>query len=70
MLSDVQQKILISNRKELLKQIMIRDEVIDFLLAALEAEAEYRGLRKVYSEKIFEGWGLDYRTTKSKFITE
>lgn len=36
MLNDVQEKILINERKELLKQIKARDEIIDFLLDALE----------------------------------
>ena len=58
MLNDIQEKILINERKELLDQIKVRDEVIDFLLDALEEE--HMGSRGVYNEKILTQWGLDY----------
>ena len=58
MLNDVQEKILINERKKLLEQIKTRDEIIDFLLDALEAERiDSRGF---YSEKIFARWNLEY----------
>lgn len=58
MLNDVQEKILITERKELLEQLKIRDEVIDFLLDALEDE--HMGMRAEYSEEISEKWNLYY----------
>lgn len=58
MLSDVQEKILINERKELLNQIKSRDEVIDFLLDALESE--HMGLRAIYNKEIFVKWDLQY----------
>lgn len=58
MLSDVQKKILINKRKELLEQIKVRDEVIDFLLDALEEE--HMGSREVYNREIFVRWNLEY----------
>lgn len=58
MLSDVQEKILISERKSLLDQIKVRDEVIDFLLDALEEE--HMGSRGACSKEILTRWGLQY----------
>ena len=58
MLSDVQEKILLNERKELLHQIKQRDEVIDFLLDALESE--HMGLRAAYNKEIFAKWDLQY----------
>lgn len=56
--SDIQKKILINERKELLNQIKARDEVIDFLLDALEDE--HIGSRAVYNKEIFAKWDLQY----------
>ena len=58
MLNDVQEKILINERKELLKQIKARDEIIDFLLDALEEE--HMDSMGVYIREIFERRGLQY----------
>ena len=58
MLSDVQEKILINERKELLNQLKARDEAIDFLLDALESE--HMGLRAAYSKEISEKLNLYY----------
>lgn len=58
MLNDVQEKILVNERKKLLKQIKARDEIIDFLLDALEEE--HMDSMKVYIREIFERWGLQY----------
>ena len=58
MLNDVQEKILLNERKELLHQIKQRDEVIDFLLDVLESE--HMGLRAAYNKEIFEKWDLQY----------
>ena len=58
MLNNIQEKILINERKELLNQIKARDEVIDFLLDALESE--HMGLRAVYNKEIFVKWDLQY----------
>lgn len=58
MLNDVQEKILINERKKLLEQIKARDEIIDFLLDALEAE--HMGSRVFYNGKIFAQWDLEY----------
>ena len=53
-----QEKILLNERKELLYQIKTRDEVIDFLLDALEAE--HMGSRAFYNGEIFTKWDLEY----------
>lgn len=58
MLNDVQEKILINERKNLLNQIKVRDEVIDFLLDALEEE--HMGSRAACVEEILIQWGLEY----------
>ena len=58
MLNDVQEKILINEKRKLFGQIKARDEVIDFLLDALEAE--HMGSRAFYNEKILTQWGLEY----------
>ena len=58
MLNDVQEKILLNERKKLLDQIKARDEVIDFLLDVLESE--HMGSRFFYSGKIFAQWDLEY----------
>lgn len=58
MLNDVQEKILLNERKNLLNQIKARDEVIDFLLDALEDE--HMGSRVVYNKEIFAKWDLQY----------
>lgn len=58
MLNDIQEKILINERKELLNQIKARDEVIDFLLDALEDE--HMGSRTFYNKEIFAKWDLQY----------
>lgn len=58
MLNDVQEKILINERKNLLEQVKVRDEVIDFLLDALEEE--HMGSRGACSEEILTQWGLQY----------
>ena len=58
MLSDIQEKILINERKKLLNQIKNRDEAIEFLLDALEEE--HMGSRAVYSKSISEKWDLYY----------
>lgn len=58
MLNDVQEKILLNERKELLNQIKARDEVIDFLLD--ELESEHMGSRAVYNKEIFKKWDLKY----------
>ena len=58
MLSDVQEKILMNERKELLNQLKARDEVIEFLLNALEDE--HMGMRGEYSKEISEKWNLYY----------
>lgn len=58
MLNDVQEKILLNERKELLNQIKARDEVIDFLLD--ELESEHMGSRAVYNKEIFKKWDLQY----------
>lgn len=58
MLNDVQEKILLNERKELLNQIKARDEVIDFLLDALEDE--HIGARAFYNREIFTKWDLQY----------
>lgn len=58
MLNDIQEKILINERKKLLEQIKARDEVIDFLLDALEAE--HMGSRAFYNKEIFVRWDLEY----------
>lgn len=58
MLSDVQEKILINKRKELLNQLKTRDEVINLLLGALEYE--HMGMREVYSRVISDKWDLYY----------
>ena len=57
MLNDVQEKILI-NEKNLLEQIKVRDEVIDYLLDVLEEE--HMGSRGTCSEEILIQWGLQY----------
>lgn len=57
MLNDVQKRILI-NEKNLLEQIKIRDEVIDYLLDVLEEE--HVGSRGTCSEEILIQWGLQY----------
>ena len=58
MLNDVQEKILIAERKQLLNQIEVRDEVITFLLDALEEK--HMGARAFYNGKIFAQWNLEY----------
>ena len=58
MLNDVQEKILLNERKELLNQIKARDEVIDFLLDALESE--HMGSKAFYTKEIFAKWDLQY----------
>lgn len=58
MLNDVQEKILINERRKLFEQIKARDEVIDFLLDALEVE--HMGSRAFYNEEILTQWGLEY----------
>lgn len=57
MLNDVQENILI-NEKNLLEQIKVRDEIIDYLLDALEEE--HMGSRGICSEEILIQWGLQY----------
>lgn len=57
MLNDVQEKILI-NEKNLLEQIKVRDEVINYLLDVLEEE--HMGSRGTSSEEILIQWGLQY----------
>lgn len=57
MLNDVQEKTLI-NEKNLLEQIKVRDEVIDYLLNVLEEE--HMGSRGTCSEEILIQWGLQY----------
>lgn len=58
MLSDIQEKILINERKKLLEELKVRDDVIDFLLDALEEE--HSDSRAIYSKKIFENWNIQY----------
>lgn len=58
MLSDVQEKILIAERKKMLDEIKQRDSVIEFLLDALEDE--HMGMRAAYSKEISEKWELYY----------
>ena len=58
MLSDVQEKIILAERNGLLEQIKNRDEVIEFLLDALEDE--HMGSRAIYSKEISEEWNLYY----------
>ena len=58
MVDDIQEKILLNERKELLNQIKQRDEVINFLLDTLESE--HVGLRAVYNREIFVKWDLKY----------
>lgn len=58
MLSDVQEKIILAERNMLLEQIENRDQVIEFLLDALEDE--HMDMRAAYSKEIFEKWDLQY----------
>lgn len=58
MLNDIQEKILLNERKELLNQIKQRDEVVEWLIDQLEKEhSGWRGKARAY---IFANWDLQY----------
>lgn len=58
MLNDMQEKILLNERKELLNQLKQRDEVIEWLIDALEEEHMDSGFKaRAY---IFANWDLQY----------
>lgn len=58
MLSDIQEKILLIERKKLLEQISQRDEIIEWLIDQLEEE--HSGERGKIRAYIFANWDLQY----------